>query len=515
MNCWEILGIQNTSDIAAIKRAYAVKAKEWHPEEHPEEFKQLQQAYKTAVRLAKYNEGHSVQEVREPAKDKPAQNMASEDTAGHETTKQNATETEFVRHEEIRHEDIHHEEIRHEDIYKESTEHIVIIEKPAWDAEDIRKEPAEQITEHPLGEKVKQEDITEEIPDGIFTEDDSKPQELFDYEEVGEADLRDQFFGEFFAVAWNPYLINNLICWETILKRSPYDQLLSDAAFRSNFVRTACSIKGWKKKTIRFFQDWMQSRTDLTGDSGFTRETKLTRWKWNTMGMFEGLVSVHNSVTNDQKKMHDVFLSQLERHGSQTSLDNRESVEYYLSLYLPYAARNQSKLKAMYQTQCQGRTFLVTMIAGALAACLMAVYVNVYMLPAQKETAQKETIQKEATQKEAIKKEAIQKEAIQNDYVESYQEENAEKLAEIIREDIQEENAERLADTKAGYEQSQTGETCVVTYMYKGQIFNQTKVLKGKAMPEMEFGPAPRGRWDFDFSKEIEEDTTIEWIGGE
>lgn len=53
MNIWEILGIPPTADIAVIKEAYADRAKEWHPEEHPEEFKRLRNAYQAAVRSAK------------------------------------------------------------------------------------------------------------------------------------------------------------------------------------------------------------------------------------------------------------------------------------------------------------------------------------------------------------------------------------------------------------------------------------------------------------------------------
>lgn len=53
MNIWELLGIPPTSEIAKIKSAYARQAKLCHPEEHPEEFKQLQKAYKTALQMAK------------------------------------------------------------------------------------------------------------------------------------------------------------------------------------------------------------------------------------------------------------------------------------------------------------------------------------------------------------------------------------------------------------------------------------------------------------------------------
>lgn len=53
MNIWELLGISPTEDIAKIKSAYAKQAKLYHPEEHPEEFKALQNAYKLAIKLAK------------------------------------------------------------------------------------------------------------------------------------------------------------------------------------------------------------------------------------------------------------------------------------------------------------------------------------------------------------------------------------------------------------------------------------------------------------------------------
>lgn len=53
MNIWEILGIPPTADPVRIKKAYADRAKTWHPEDHPEEFKRLRSAYQEALRQAK------------------------------------------------------------------------------------------------------------------------------------------------------------------------------------------------------------------------------------------------------------------------------------------------------------------------------------------------------------------------------------------------------------------------------------------------------------------------------
>lgn len=52
MSVWEILGIAETSKVREIKRAYAKRLAECHPEDHPEEFKQLQAAYEQALALA-------------------------------------------------------------------------------------------------------------------------------------------------------------------------------------------------------------------------------------------------------------------------------------------------------------------------------------------------------------------------------------------------------------------------------------------------------------------------------
>ena len=49
MNCWEVLGIESTKDKKEIKKAYARLLKQYHPEENPEEFKQIQAAYQQCL----------------------------------------------------------------------------------------------------------------------------------------------------------------------------------------------------------------------------------------------------------------------------------------------------------------------------------------------------------------------------------------------------------------------------------------------------------------------------------
>ena len=49
---WSVLDLEPTQDVSAIKRAYARKARECHPEEDPEGFLRLREAYQTALDYA-------------------------------------------------------------------------------------------------------------------------------------------------------------------------------------------------------------------------------------------------------------------------------------------------------------------------------------------------------------------------------------------------------------------------------------------------------------------------------
>ena len=49
---WNELEIEPTNDRRAIKRAYAKKSRLCHPEEKPEEFRRLHEAYRLALELA-------------------------------------------------------------------------------------------------------------------------------------------------------------------------------------------------------------------------------------------------------------------------------------------------------------------------------------------------------------------------------------------------------------------------------------------------------------------------------
>ena len=53
MNIWDVLGLAPTQDASAIRRAYAAAAAQYNPEDHPEEFLAVRQAYEQAMAYAR------------------------------------------------------------------------------------------------------------------------------------------------------------------------------------------------------------------------------------------------------------------------------------------------------------------------------------------------------------------------------------------------------------------------------------------------------------------------------
>ena len=71
MNAWEVLGIDPTSDKKEIKKAYARLLKQYHPEENPEEFKQIQAAFQQCLHQDQEIESVSFEQNKQDIKTQP------------------------------------------------------------------------------------------------------------------------------------------------------------------------------------------------------------------------------------------------------------------------------------------------------------------------------------------------------------------------------------------------------------------------------------------------------------
>lgn len=84
---WKILGIAPTSDIKEIKKAYAVLAKKYNPEEHPEEFQRIHDAYKAATRYARSVKEHGNVEKNIPPQELSQMKVSCEEAINDATDK--------------------------------------------------------------------------------------------------------------------------------------------------------------------------------------------------------------------------------------------------------------------------------------------------------------------------------------------------------------------------------------------------------------------------------------------
>ena len=78
MNCFTILGIEPTTEKKTIKRAYAAMSREFHPEEHPEEFQRIHDAYEEALAWAERNAGRG-EEPQMPEEPRRMEEESGED----------------------------------------------------------------------------------------------------------------------------------------------------------------------------------------------------------------------------------------------------------------------------------------------------------------------------------------------------------------------------------------------------------------------------------------------------
>lgn len=313
MSFWEWLDISPTSDIREIKSAYARAAKRYHPEEHPEQFKELQKAYKRAVQYAKL-------QSRVAETGQKSQNLRNQEEQTLQKTEDRPGEST-----------------------KETAEN-----RPKQQAEERQETLAGRQAEPAAETEIiwKGDSVPEAAPDMK-----QPPETVFDFSGIDSYGDKEQFFRCFYLLVYNPYLINNRIAWNSFLCLPSSVLLFHDPFFRKEFVLALCGVYGLKKDTILYFEQYLLqfhrpefAPEDGTWETSFPCFLKLKRRRFWSMllgsGKFRG---------REGKLFQNQVMSALHRQKGQISFDRRQDVEAYMRVYLSFARDNEEKLAHLYR----------------------------------------------------------------------------------------------------------------------------------------------------------------------
>ena len=308
-NIWQILGISYTTDINEIKQAYARRAKECHPEEHPEEFNRLQKAYKSAVQIAKsrkaYEKAREEAEREEPEREEMEVSEQAAKPAG--------------------------------EAVEEPSEQIL------WAVEDLRvvRQALEKLSEQT-------EDFLLETPSDFSA--------YFDYSEIqdreslkkqqAKVDTRKRIM----YIIWNPFARNNVKLWECFLSEQEQGELFGDLEFRLEFVRLLYQERfaGWHRSQVLFFREYMRSFHEPEQPMP---ELQLREWNW----------LLENSGTDPELLESPCITEEEEKYYKNIDIRNKSVLVVlqgdpdksregqYLDWYMGYAEKNEDKLQAAYR----------------------------------------------------------------------------------------------------------------------------------------------------------------------
>ncbi len=413
-NQWSILGIEVTTDISKIKAAYAKKAKLVHPEEYPEEFQELQKAYKSAIKYAKLQNTYKTTiENNKILSDKYiSQDILQEQTISdkeiisktedilQKETKidrtvvlksDNITSNNITKEERILNKDeisqpdniakeqtiLNNDMILNSNNMKEeaiSNKNVVLQLKDVSQKENISDKKIVLEPENIFDKKTvsSKKNITwkEIIPKHkqIVIDDEQE----FVYDEISYEEKSQQCILDMICLAKNIYLINDIRCWEWFFNRDEYKELYKNDKFRLNFVETIQQIFGWTRKTLLYIQGFLKQYQKVSSRKA---ETNTIKWKLlKRPKLFDYMKAKQNNVTNAQKKVHDIILAGVKNNGYSGNINDFDSFLEYIRIYLDYAHNNMGRVEDLYQSGRNSTHVLTYIYAFAIIITILMLY---------------------------------------------------------------------------------------------------------------------------------------------
>lgn len=341
---WSVLGIEPTTDIKTIKRAYASKSKEWHPEEYPTEFESLQNAYKKAIQYAK-NQQYSSEPmpVMQPEKE-------PEEALQKQVSEQYRSEIPYQEPLDIKVESFNYS---HVESYESETERY--------------QEKTTEIHRDKMS--------YQEIPDVKV--------EGFDYSDIENQEGEAEFWEQLHFFLCHPMLRKSYEHWNYFLNQPHIKEYMKDVKFRQRFrKRLAWENFLWEKSIVRFLNSYLKGFAQ-----DVSAEEKLVLHQ-NT-GLIAFCIQLFATAkkldpTREEEKLFDAIWWKLSRK-------EREKPKEYLKRYFEYAEQNAERINEVHNEANRVRnskpvlrSVLAFIIAVLLAFGLRCCRTQQYHLEQQK-----------------------------------------------------------------------------------------------------------------------------------
>lgn len=246
MNCFTVLGIEPTTEKKTIKRAYAAKSREFHPEEHPEEFQRIHDAYEEALAWAERNAGRE-EEPQMPEEPRRMEMGAAEQEKAAESETWNYAEPERNP------EEAYMENPQKEDVQSEESS-AQYEELPVHSDEDSE----ESFREEEAGEPPVQLEEDFQTWDGDWTR---QFQNMADASERQGADDREvrKIMEQCISLYLNEKERNKLYHWKDILEEPAYREYFRTKTFVESWYHFLDTHRMFDAAIWQYFQ-WIDGK---------------------------------------------------------------------------------------------------------------------------------------------------------------------------------------------------------------------------------------------------------------
>lgn len=174
---------------------------------------------------------------------------------------------------------------------------------------------------------------------------------VFDFSGIDTYGDKERFFRQFDLIARNPCIKNKINVWNVFLNQPVFTSFFWDNGFRTNFVRTLCSLSGWQRETILFFDRYLKRfHRDGKLPEGGKWETDLLCFRWQKrfrirVPFAERNVYVSKEGAEIQRRIMAVFY----RKNRILDFGDKRDVKDFLVAYFPYAYAHEDQIEWLYQ----------------------------------------------------------------------------------------------------------------------------------------------------------------------